>query len=443
MKGEAINSTNNFKMNIPELDLPRIVVIGCGFAGLKFVKNLNRKRFQVVLLDRNNYHTFQPLMYQVATAGLEPDSVVYPIRKTFKGRPHFHFRMTEVLEIRPDEKSVITGIGSLNYDHLIIATGARSNFFGMKNIEKYSWPMKSLLESIDLRSLILQNFEKSLNTDDLSQREKLMNFVIAGAGPTGVELAGALSELKHHILPADYPDLDIRRMQIHVVEAGSKVLPSMSDHASRKSEEFLRRIGVNVWVNTMVKDFDGEVIKTDKRNFHSTNLIWTAGVTGCPVKGLNIDLTKGDRIPVDEFNRIINKDQIYAIGDVAAIQSKEESPHPMLASVAGQQGKHLAKNFNRSLDTNKWSPFQYKDLGTMATVGRNLALVDFPFAKIGGFIAWLVWMFVHLMLLVDFRNRVVVFTNWAWSYFNYDRGTRLIVRKVNRAIRKEGSQKLT
>lgn len=419
-------------MNIPELDLPRIVIIGCGFAGLKLVKNLNSRAYQTVLIDKNNYHTFQPLMYQVATAGLEPDSVVYPIRKTFKGKRHFHFRMAEVTEVATENQLVKTTIGDIHYDHLVIATGAKSNFFGMKDIEQNALPMKNLLESIDLRSVILQNFEKSLNTPDLLEREKLMNFVIAGAGPTGVELAGALSELKNHILPADYPDLDIRRMQIHVIEASDRVLPSMSSVASTRSEQFLRKLGVNVWLNTRVLQFDGQKVETDKKSFDSTNLIWTAGVTGCPVNGLNVKFDKNNRIQVDTYNRVHGMDNVYAIGDVSAIVSENDEPHAMLASVAGQQGKHLGKNFNREAKGKLWIPFQYKDLGTMATVGRNLALVDFPFAKLGGFLAWFVWMFVHLMLLVDFRNRVIVFINWAWSYLNYDRGTRLIVRKVKR-----------
>ncbi len=419
-------------MNIPDLDLPRIVIIGSGFAGLKFTKYISSKHYQTVLIDRNNYHTFQPLMYQVATAGLEPDSIVYPIRKVFKGKKHFHFRMAEVQSIDEEKKVVKTDIGSISYDHLVIATGAESNFFGIENIKKHSYPMKNLLESLDLRSVILQNFEKSLNTPDLNERETLMNFVIVGAGPTGVELAGALSELKKHILPTDYPDLDIRRMQIHIVEASKRVLPSMSEHASEKAEKFLRKIGVNVWLNMMVKDYDGNQVTTTKKTFETKNMIWTAGVQGAPPMGINAMISKNKRIEVNSFNQLIDKPDVFAIGDVSIIISDDESNQAMLASVAGQQGKHLAKNLNRKARNRQMLPFKYRDMGTMATVGRNLALVDFPFWKFGGFLAWFVWMFVHLMLLVDFRSKLIVFANWAWSYLNYDRGTRLIVRKVKR-----------
>ncbi|NPD45641.1 MULTISPECIES: NAD(P)/FAD-dependent oxidoreductase [unclassified Lentimicrobium] len=417
-------------MNIPDIDLPRIVVIGCGFAGLKFSKKIDSKKYQVVLLDKNNYHTFQPLLYQVASSGLEPDSIVYPIRKIFKGKPNFYFRLAETKSINAKDKTVETNIGPLSYDYLVIATGATSNFFGMDNIKKYSMSMKNLIDALDLRSLIIQNFENALNTSDLEERERLMNFVIVGAGPTGIELAGALAELKAHVLPNDYPDLDIRRMQIHIVEANDRVLAAMSSHASEKSEKYLKSRDIHIWLKTFVKDYDGKTVFTSNKNFQSNTLIWAAGIKGQSPLGIDLKKTKDHRIIVDEFNTVKGFEKIYSIGDVASVQT-EASPkgHAMLASVAEQQGNQLANNFNRKANKKKMLAFRYQDKGTMATIGRNKAVVDLSFIKFGGFAGWFVWMFVHLMLLVDFRSRLVVFINWVWSYINYDKGTRLIVRK--------------
>ncbi|MDX1350416.1 MAG: NAD(P)/FAD-dependent oxidoreductase [Putridiphycobacter sp.] len=420
-------------MNIPNIDLPRIVVIGCGFAGLKFSNKIDSSKYQIVLIDKNNYHTFQPLLYQVASSGLEPDSIVYPIRKIFKGKQNFYFRIADTHKIDTDQKHVETSIGEVSYDYLVIATGATSNYFGMENIEKYAMPMKSVVEALDLRSIIIQNFEEALNTNDLAAREKLMNFVVVGAGPTGIELAGALAELKAHILPADYPDLDIRRMQIHIVEASDKVLASMSVKASKKSEKYLKKKGIQVWLETFVKDFDGEVVTTNKNRFLTKTLIWAAGIEGTSPEAISIEKTKGKRILVDGFNRIKNHDVEYAVGDIAYIQSEDyPEGNPMLAGVAEQQGAQLAKNFNRLAAKKDMKPFKYKDKGSMATIGRNKAVVDLPFLTFGGLFGWLTWMFVHLMLLVDFRSRLVVFINWVWSYLRYDKGTRVIIRKFKR-----------
>ncbi len=417
-------------MNIPDIDLPRVVIIGGGFAGLKLVKTLKSQHYQVVVFDKNNYHTFQPLMYQVASASLAPDSIAYPLRKIFKGKDKFHFRMANVEKIDAKKNTIYTSIGSLQYDYLVLATGANSSFFGMENVEKYSMPMKTLVESLDLRSTILQNFEKALYTNDLKERESLMSFVIVGAGPTGAELAGALAELKKDILPKDYPDLDIRRMQIHIIESSNRVLASMSERASKKAEKFLKNLDVNIWLNTRVKDYDGAMVSTDKREFFTHNLIWAAGVKGAPVAGLDDSIARGNRIEVNDFNKVKGQGNIYALGDVALIQSeKNPDGNPMLASVAAQQGIRLGKNLNNIAKGKDIKPFTYKDKGTMATIGKNLAVVDLPYIKFSGILAWLTWMFVHLMLLVDFRSKSIVFINWAWSYLNSDKGTRLIVRK--------------
>ncbi len=417
-------------MNIPKIDLPRIVVIGSGFAGLRFCKKIDSSKYQVVLLDKNNYHTFQPLLYQVASSGLEPDSIVYPIRKIFKGKKNFYFRMAETLHIDSDAKKLETTIGDLEYDSLIIATGATSNFFGMKNIEKFAMPMKSLVEALNLRSLIIQNFEEALNTNDLTERERLMNFVIVGAGATGIELAGALAELKSQILPADYPDLDIRRMQIHILEANDRVLANMSAVASEKAEKYLKQQGIQIWLNTMVKDYDGRTVQSNKQDFESKTLIWAAGIMGASPKGLKMEKSRSQRILTSEINQVKGVEEVYAIGDIAQTETKENpNGNAMLASVAEQQGAHLARNFNALAKGKDMEPFVYSDMGTMATIGRNKAVVDLSFIKFGGWIGWIVWMFVHLMLLVDFRSRLVVFINWVWSYIFYDKGTRLIIRK--------------
>ena len=420
-------------MNIPKIDLPRIVVIGCGFAGLKFSNKIDTRKYQVVLLDKNNYHTFQPLLYQVASSGLEPDSIVYPVRKIFKGKKNFFFRIADTESIDNEHKIIHTSIGTIEYDILIIATGATSNYFGMENIKKYAMPLKSLVEALNLRSLIIQNFEEALNTNDLLEREKLMNFVVVGAGPTGIELAGALAELKRNVLPADYPDLDIRRMQIHIIEGNERVLASMSEKASKKAEKYLKKMGVQLWLNTFVKSYDGGTALTNHDTFLTTTLIWAAGIEGYSPKGINFNLSKGKRIIVNEFNQVDSDGHIFAIGDIAQIETKATpTGHAMLASVAEQQGRHLAKNLNRKASGKKFTPFVYKDKGSMATIGRNKAVVDLPFMTFGGIFGWFTWMFVHLMLLVDFRSRLVVFINWVWSYIRYDKGTRVIIRKYHK-----------
>lgn len=424
-------------MNIPRVDLPRIVVVGCGFAGLKFVQTINSKQYQVVLLDKNNYHTFQPLMYQVATSGLEPDSITYPIRKIFKGKKRFHFRKTSVERIDAENKTVYTSIGPVEYDYLVVAMGATNNFFGNKDVAYYAAPMKSLVESLQLRSMILQNFEEALNTSDIEEQNRLMNFVIVGGGATGVELAGALAELKAHVLPNDYPDLDIRRMEIHLVEGSDAVLAAMSDNASKKSYDFLKKSGVNIWLKTRVQGYDGETVTTNKENFASKAVIWTAGVKARKLEGLEDGGSQNGRILVDDRAKAIAHENVFVIGDMAEMRS-EKNPrgHAMLASVAGQQGAWLAKNLNAEAKGKETRPFHYKDKGTMATIGRNKAVVDLKNFKFSGYFAWLTWMFVHLMLLVDYRNRLIVFMNWAWRYIKYDRGSRLIIREFKRKEKK-------
>lgn len=419
-------------MNIPETGVPRIVVIGGGFAGISFIKKLKREKVQIVLFDRHNYHTFQPLLYQVSTAGLEPDSIAYPLRKVFRKNTNFHFRMAEVEKIDTETSTIFSSIGSLRYDYLILATGTRTNFFGNESIAENSMPMKTVPQALNIRSLILQNIEQADITVDEIERKRLLNFVIAGAGPTGVELAGALAEFRKGILENDYPELDEDEMHVHLIEGENRVLPPMSETVSKKALSFLEKLGVQVHLGTFINGYDGKTVTTkDGKKFETATFIWAAGVTGALVKGIDGEalVERANRYKVDEFNKINGFKNIFALGDIALMNSIEyPKGHPQVAQPAIQQGKHLGKNFKKMLKGDKMEPFKYFDKGTMATVGRNKAVVDIWKLHFGGAFAWFLWMFVHLWFLVGFRNRVVTFFNWTYSYINYDRAARLIIR---------------
>tara|TARA_R110001592_G_scaffold360351_1_gene668582 strand:+ start:36 stop:1319 length:1284 start_codon:yes stop_codon:yes gene_type:complete len=419
-------------MNIPQSSFPRVVIIGGGFAGLAAAKGLEKQELQVVLIDKHNYHTFQPLLYQVATGGLEPDSIAFPLRKRFNDVENFYFRLANVLKINPEKNQLETSIGNLEYDELIIATGSTTNFFGNTNIQKYTMEMKSIPQSLNIRSLILENFEEALLTSNMDERNALMNFVIVGGGPTGVELAGALAEMKKGILPKDYPDLDIRQMQINLIQSSDCILKGMSAKASEKAEDFLIKLGVNIWKNVRVLDYDGKTVTTNSEDsFRAETVIWAAGVQGELVEGLATEcvIERAARIKVDEFSKVINYKNIYAVGDIASMSS-EKNPygHPMMAQPAIQQGTLVAKNILAKLFNTKQKPFVYKDKGSMATIGRNKAVVDLPKWKFQGIFAWYVWMFVHLFSLIGFRNKAIVFLNWVYSYIRFDKETRLIIR---------------
>ncbi len=427
-------------MNIPQSSFPRIIIIGGGFGGIALAKKLCKKEVQVVLIDKNNYHTFQPLLYQVSTGGLEPDSIAYPIRKVLQGYPNFYFRLAEVERIDTNGRMLQTNIGEIQYDYLVVATGSETNFFGNKNIEAMGMAMKSIPQSLNLRSLILENFEQALLTDDLHERDALMNFVIVGGGPTGVELAGALAEIKKGILPKDYPDLDTRRAQINLVQGSDRILPAMSEIASSKAERFLESLGVNVWKDIRVTDYDGEHVSTDTdTSFDCATLVWAAGVQAVRIEGLDAKelLCRGGRLPVNQFHQVDGFKEIFAIGDVAQMET-EAFPHghPMMAQPAMQQGENLGENLVRIVENKPLKPFVYKDKGTMATVGRNKAVVDLPRFKFQGVFAWFVWMFVHLYFLIGFRNRVVVFINWVYNYIRFDREARLIIRPFKKITAK-------
>ena len=419
-------------MNIPKTSIPRVVIIGGGFAGVALSKGLRNKDVQVVLIDRHNYHTFQPLLYQVATGGLEPGSIAFPLRKTINDVENYYYRMTEVLSVDDEKKKIHTTIGELEYDILVLATGSKTNYFGNKNIEKHSMAMKTIPQSLNIRSLILENLEQALLTNDLDARNALMNFVIVGGGPTGVELAGALAEMKKEIFQKDYPDLDIRQMEINIIEGSPNLLDAMSKQSTKKAEDFLGGLGVNIWKEVIVTDYDGKTVTTNTDLKIDTEIvIWAAGVEGTALKGLNNEcvVERAKRIKVDAFNKVEGYDAVYAIGDVASMMS-EENPrgHAMMAQPAIQQGTLLAKNLIKEMNNKPMKPFKYNDKGSMATIGRNKAVVDLPRWKFQGVFAWFVWMFVHLYSLIGVRSKIVVFFNWVYNYIRFDRETRLIVR---------------
>lgn len=418
-------------MNIPNTSLKRIVIIGGGFAGINFVKSLPENQYQVVMIDKHNYHTFQPLLYQVATGGLEAGSIAYPLRKLMQDKNHFYFRMAQVTEVLTDQQTISTDIGPLNYDFLIIATGSKTNFFGNKDIERYAISMKTIPNALSIRSLIIENFEHALLTNDLQEKKSLMNFVLVGAGPTGVELAGALAEMKKAILPKDYPDLDISLMEINLIQSGDKILNTMSEKSSEASEKFLINLGVNILKNTRVLNYDGRLVQTNTNlEIESQTVIWTAGVEAASLKGLNSNdyQPKTNRILTNSFLKVHGYENVFALGDVAAI-CNEEFPQglPMVAQPAIQQGKYLANYFENLIDNKLQKPFIYKDKGSMATIGRNKAVVDINNKHFNGVFAWFLWLFVHLMAIIGFKNKAEILVNWIHNYIKFDRESRLII----------------
>ena len=399
---------------------------------MALTRKLLKQQVQTVLIDRNNYHTFQPLLYQVSTSGLEPDSIAYPLRKITRTSKRAFFRLADVKTIDAEKNIIHTNIGDLVYDYLVIATGSKTNFFGNETIEENAMWMKTIPQALNIRSLILENLEQAVITDDPVKRKSLLTFILVGAGPTGVELSGAIAELRNHIVPKDYPDIDPSEMEIHLLEGLDRVLPPMSEAASKKAEKFLKDLGVRVHTNTMVESYDGQNVTTNTdRIFKTSTFIWSAGVTGAPVKGLNASalIEKANRYEVNVFNQVNGYENIFAVGDIAVMQTKDyPRGHPMVAQPAIQQGRHLAKNIIRITKGEELEPFAYNDKGTMATVGRNKAVVDLGKMQFGGFFAWFIWMFIHLYFLAGFRNRIVTFFNWVYNYINYDKAARLIIR---------------
>ncbi|WGH27543.1 MAG: NAD(P)/FAD-dependent oxidoreductase [Candidatus Bostrichicola ureolyticus] len=421
-------------MNIPYTNLKRVVIIGAGFAGLEIAKRLNRNYFQVVLLDKNNYHTFKPLLYQVATYGLEPDSIACSIRTIIKNKKNFFFRLAQVNRIDTNQNKIYSNIGDINYDYLIIATGSVTNFFGKKNIESLS--LTSIHDALDIRSIILQKFETAILTNDVNKRKLLMTFVIVGGGPTGVELAGSLAEMKKVVLPRDYPDIDINHMNIHLIQASNKILEYMSEKSSSQAFKDLKELGVNILLNSVVTDYNGKIVNIINKNIinnsisiESSTVIWAAGVKGAIIDGLDKLVIEHGRFLVDNFNKIKKYENIFAIGDVAMIKNEKfPKGHPMTVQPAIQQGIRLAKNLNNMMLGKKMQPFNYVNMGYMAIIGRNKAVCDLRFIRLKGFIAWFIWIIIHIINLVGFRNKIIALANCIIQYNNYNKS---IMLKIN------------
>lgn len=412
--------------------MKKIVVVGCGFGGLQFVNHLPKGVFDIMVIDKINHHQFPPLFYQVAASQIEPATISFPIRKLFQQRRDVRIRLAQVLAVNAAEKVVETSIGPFVYDYLVIATGTRTNFYGNAETEKHALGLKSTYQSINVRNFILHNFEKLLYADE---KESLYNIVIVGGGATGVELAGAFAEMTREVLPKDYPNIDSSRVHVYLLEGGEHTLSAMSHFAQDYSEKQLRSMGVIVKTGTLVKDYNGELLTlSNGETIRSRNVIWSAGVTGNSIAGIPEEAQlRSGRIKVDRMNRVEGLDSVFAIGDVAYMETeKYPKGHPQLANVAIGQGKNLARNLQRlEGGSGELKPYEYRNLGTMATIGRNKAVVDLPFMKFKGRFAWFIWMFLHLMLILSVRNKLVVFINWAWNYFTKNNSLRLILKDTD------------
>lgn len=421
------------QFNIPDTDQTRVVIVGGGFAGLTLARKLAKSKYQVVLVDKNNYHQFQPLFYQVAMAGLEPSSIVFPFRKLFQKRKNVFVRMTTVKAVDPEKQEISTEIGSLHYDYLVLALGADTNFYGNEQVKNNAIPMKSVSEALFLRNAVFQDYERAVSADNETQKQRFLDIVVVGGGPTGVEVAGSLAEMKKHIIPKEYDDLKSEEIDIHLIHGDARLLNTMSPQASAKAEKFLRELGVQLWMDKVVTNYDGKTVFIDDGSTIETDkVIWAAGVTGNKIEGLPAEsYARGNRLKVNAFNQVEGVHHILAIGDMA-FQTEEKYPngHPQVAQVAIQQAKLLADNL-RVLDMDggpKPKPFRYLDLGSMATIGRNRAVVDLPFWRFQGAFAWFVWLFIHLFAILGAKNKIIVFLNWVWNYLTYDQSLRLVIR---------------
>ncbi len=405
----------------------KIIVIGGGFAGIQFIKKIDDTLFDVLLIDKINHHQFQPLFYQVATSQLEPASISFPLRNVFKSKKNLQIRLAEVHSIDSVNNKIETTIGEFFYDYLVIAIGCTTNFFGNDEIRSHAFTLKTTYDAINIRNHILQTFEDIISAE-ASDREGLLNLTIVGAGPTGVELAGAFAEIKNNILPKDYPDIDFTHFKINLIEGSKDTLNSMSISAKRTSKKYLQKMGVNIITETFVKRYDGNLLELSNGNIiKSKTVIWAAGVIGNTIKGLpdNVQAV-GNRIEVNRTNLVEGTKNIFAIGDIALMKTpKYQKGHPQLANVAINQAKNLAINLNK----HKTNEFEYNDLGAMATIGRNKAVVDLPYFKFSGYFAWLIWMFLHLMLILSVRNKLIIFINWVWAYLTKDTSLRLILKQ--------------
>lgn len=416
--------------NIAKTNKKRVVIVGGGFGGLKLANKLKGSNFQIVLIDKNNFHQFPPLLYQVASSGLEPGSILFPFRKIFQKQKNVYFRMAEVKAVIAERNLIETSIGQLTYDYLVIASGTVTNFFGNKTLEEKALPMKTIQEALELRNTLLSNFEKATICTDPEERQALMNVVIVGGGATGVEISGVLAEMKKFVMPKDYPDLKQSEMNIYLIEGSPKLLGVMSAEASASAEKFLKEMGVSIILNKLVTDYqDGKVILNDNSTITTKTLVWVSGVTATHFEHIDKELlNRGGRITVNKFNQVQGMTNVFAIGDVC-FQTEAAYPngHPQVAQVAIQQGNLLAGNLKRQEAGETLKAFQYINLGTLATVGRNKAVADLKELKLQGFIAWMVWMLVHLRSILGIRNKLMVLIQWVWSYFTYDQSIRLIL----------------
>ncbi|HTN08544.1 NAD(P)/FAD-dependent oxidoreductase [Agriterribacter sp.] len=413
----------------------RVVIVGAGFAGLTLAKKLSPAYFQVVLIDKHNYHQFQPLLYQVATAGLEPNSISFPLRKVFQKKKNVFIRIAEVSAVYPKDKKIATSTGELDYDFLVLAHGAATNYFGMQDIAQNAFSMKSVSEALLLRNTLLQNYEQALIAGNKKEKAALLNIVIVGGGPTGVELAGAIAEMKAQILPRDYPELNFNDMNIHLIEAAPRLLNGMSERSAVVVKSYLQALRVKVHTGISVKSYDGySVALSNNTTLYSYCMIWAAGVKGNALKGVPAGSVLPDHsIEVDEFNRLKGHQHIFALGDAARMPTKLSSRgYPQVAPVAVQQAVQLAANFKRLLLQKEMKPFRYKDKGSMAIVGRNRAVAEMAGIKLRGFVAWMAWLMVHLMSIIGVKNRLLILVNWMWQYITYDQSLRLIIRSSER-----------
>ena len=426
------------QFNVPKTEQKRVVIVGAGFGGLTLARRLAQSNFQVVLIDKNNYHQFQPLFYQVAMAGLEPSSITFPLRKVFQNSKNVFVRVTKVLSVQPEQNQLTTEVGAVQYDYLVLAIGADTNWYGNDRIRANAIPMKAVSEALFLRNSMFEDYERATIADNYEQRQPYLDIVVVGGGPTGVELAGSLAEMKKHIIAKDYnDDLNREEIDIHLVHGDPRLLNTMSPQASAKAEVYLRELGVQLWLDKVVTDYDGQTVTVnDGSTIRTDKVIWAAGITGNKLEGLPATaIGRGNRLKVNGINRLEGSENIFAIGDIAMqVEEKWPNGHPQVAQVALQQGERLAKNLRRLVNGEATKDFHYRDLGSMATVGRNKAVVDLPFWRFQGAFAWFVWLFVHLFAILGAKNKFFVFINWVWNYVSYDQSLRLVIKPWKKPI---------